>query len=89
MVLNPCVFYVFYQNIRVLKTRSKDFMDSVFPNNFKVYCITKTRVNDTALSHNLLSDLCYVSLVDIGRSTSNVKRGSGMQVAVCKSFSRS
>jgi hypothetical protein len=56
MVLNPCVFDIFYQNVRVLRTKNNDFMDNVFANNFKVYCITETWLNGIILSHNLFHD---------------------------------
>jgi hypothetical protein len=56
MALNPCVFYIFYQNVRGLRNKWDDFSDNALANNFKIYCITETRLNDNILSHNLFTD---------------------------------
>jgi hypothetical protein len=84
MVLTPACLTLLYQNVRGLRTKRNDFIDNVFANNFKVYCITKTWLNDTILSHNLFPDSCCVSRAYRDYLTSNTKRGGGVLVAVSK-----
>jgi hypothetical protein len=55
MVLNPAFFYIFYQNVRGLRTECNDFIDNVLLITFNIYCITETWLNDT-ISHNLFPD---------------------------------
>jgi hypothetical protein len=64
IVLKPCVFCIFYQNVRGLRTMCNDFIDNVFANNFKTYCITETWLNDSILSHNLFPDSYFVLCAD-------------------------
>jgi hypothetical protein len=64
MVLNPCVFDIFHQNVRGLRTKSNDFMDNVSANNFKVCRITETWFNNIILSHNLFPDSYCVFRAD-------------------------
>jgi hypothetical protein len=61
-------------------------MDSVIANNFKIYCITETWLNDIILSHNLFSDLYCVFHADREYLTNNTDCGGGVLVAVSKSF---
>jgi hypothetical protein len=61
-------------------------MDNVFANNFKVYWITETWLNDTILSHNLFPDSYCVFRADREYLTSNTERGGGVPVAVSKSY---
>jgi hypothetical protein len=82
----PCIFDIFYQNVRGLITKCTDFIDSVFANNFKIYCIMETWLNDIVLSHNLCPDSYCVFRADRDNLTSNSKRGGGVLVAVSKSF---
>jgi hypothetical protein len=84
MVLNHCVFDIFYQNVRGLRTKSSYLMDNVLANNFKVYCITKTCSNDTILSHNLFPDSYCVFRAGRDYLNSNTKHGGGVLVADSK-----
>jgi hypothetical protein len=84
--LNPCVFDIFYQNVRGIITKSNDFMDNVFANKFKVYCIMETWLNDSILSHNLFPDSYCVFRADRNYLSSNTKCGGGVLVAVSKSY---
>jgi hypothetical protein len=47
MALNPYVFCIFSQNVRGLRTRCNYVDDNIFANNFKIYYITETWLNDT------------------------------------------
>jgi hypothetical protein len=82
MARNPCNFDIFYQNVSGLRTKCNDFSDRVLANNFKIYCITETWLNDSVLSHNLFTDSYCVYRADRNYSTSNTKRGGGVLTAV-------
>jgi hypothetical protein len=80
------ILIFFCQNVRGLRTKCNDFIDSVLANNFKIYCITETWLNGSLLSHNLFPDPYCVFRADRNYSTSNTKRGGGVLTAVSKSF---
>jgi hypothetical protein len=64
MVLDNCNFNIFYQNVRGLRTKCSDFIDNVFANVFKIYCIAENWLNDSILDYNLFLESYYVFRAD-------------------------
>jgi hypothetical protein len=77
---------LFRHDVSGLRTKRNGFMDSVFINKFKVYCIAETWLNDGFLSHSLFLDSFYVFRADRDYLSSNIKRGGGGRVLVAVSI---
>jgi hypothetical protein len=73
-------------SLPVSRIKCSDFIDNVFANNFKIYCIAETWLNNTILCQNLFPDSYCVFHADRDYLTSSTKHGSGVLIAVSKSF---
>ena len=76
----------FYQNVRGLKTKLKDFFMSVSSGVYSVIIITETWLDDDINDNELFSNQYIVYRKDRSLNTSEKKWGGGVLIAVNKSL---
>ncbi|XP_031332835.1 uncharacterized protein LOC116163124 [Photinus pyralis] len=78
---------VYYQNVRGIRTKMQNLMQSVFATNYDVICLTETWLNQDISSSELqISSNYNVYRQDRNILTSNLKRGGGVLIAVNKTL---
>jgi hypothetical protein len=81
---------VYYQNCRGLRTKLQEFHQAVTINDFPIYCLTETWLNDGHYNYELFDERYTVIRRDrtsatFSRSTGQDIRGGGVCIAILKS----
>ena len=77
---------MYYQNVRGLRTKSHQFYLSVQSEDYDVYALTETWLNESFNSNEFFDDRYRVYRCDNRRDLSNKSRGGGVLLAVSTNF---
>lgn len=79
-------FSIFYQNVRGLRSKVKDFHDNILANNFDIICITETWLNNSIHDRELCDERYLMFRNDKLYEIAGVQRGGGVLCCVKKKF---
>lgn len=75
-------FYISYQNVRGLNTKTHDILNSSYTCQFEVIALTETWLDDRTNNAEIICGKYNVLRYDRNFSASNTKRGGGVLIAV-------
>jgi hypothetical protein len=72
---------IFYQSIKVLRTKCSAFTNNIYVSSHRIYCLTQTWLNYAIFSYNLLRSH-FIFRDDRDNLNLNITHGGGVLIAV-------